>query len=197
MHQTAVTTTIAADFRSIMAVFPTGVAIVTTLGPGGQPRGMTCSSVCSITLAPPTLLVSLRCGSPTLAAILRRETFALNLLRGDAQPAAELFASGRPDRFDRVRWHGGPGGPELPDAAHAAAHCQVRRTERIGDHMVIFGEVFRVRLSAEPVSPLLYGLRRYTTWPQGGHPEGSSHEVSARDVRSPRPAHPGRDRAHL
>jgi flavin reductase (DIM6/NTAB) family NADH-FMN oxidoreductase RutF len=196
MHQTAVTT-IADDFRSMMAAFPTGVAIVTTLGPGGQPCGMTCSSVCSITLAPPTLLVSLRCGSPTLGAILGRRTFVLNLLHGDARPAAELFASGRTDRFDHVRWRGGAGGPELADAAHAAAHCQVRRTERVGGHMVIFGEVFRVWPPAEPVSPLLYGLRRYATWPLGGHPEGSSYEVSARDVRSPRPAHPGRDRADL
>ncbi len=41
-----------ADFRSLMARFPTGVAVVTTTGDDGSPRGMTVSSVCSVTLSP-------------------------------------------------------------------------------------------------------------------------------------------------
>jgi flavin reductase (NADH) len=167
-HRAAVPA-ITADFRSLMATFPTGVGIVTALGPDGQPRGMTCSSVASVSLAPPMLLVSLRCDSPTLAAVLFRGTFVLNLLHRDAQPAAELFASGAADRFDRVRWRCGPGlgGPELPDDAHAAAHCLVRRAERIADHTVVFGEAFRVWTPPESAPPLMYGLRRYATWP--GH----------------------------
>lgn len=156
------------SFRSVMATFPTGVGIVTTLDRDGRPRGMTCTSVCSVTLVPPILLVSLRCGSPTLAAILRRRTFAVNLLRCSAQATAELFASGFPDRFDRVRWYCEPGfgGPELPDDAHAAVHCQVMSRQRVKDHVVIFGTVLSVWEPMGIVQPLLHGLRRYVPWPE-------------------------------
>jgi flavin reductase (DIM6/NTAB) family NADH-FMN oxidoreductase RutF len=40
---------------------------------------MTCSSVSCVSLEPPTLLVCLRQGSPTLKATLGAETFAVNL----------------------------------------------------------------------------------------------------------------------
>src|SRR4051794_32353003 len=115
------------DFRSFMAGFPTGVAVVATVAAGGAPRGMTCSSVCSVTLSPPTLLVCLRAASPTLDAVLDRATFAVNLLHEQAQPVAQLFASGSVDRFDRVRWRSEStdGGPHLLDDAHAVADCRV------------------------------------------------------------------------
>ncbi len=151
-------------FRSFMAGFPTGVAVVTVVDTDGTPRGMTCSSLCSVTLLPPTLIVCLRTGSPTLAAIRRRGAFAVNLVRGEARTTAELFACGAPDRFDLVRWQTGTGGPHLPDDAHAIADCAVRRAEPVGDHHVVFGEVLRVGVFNAP-DPLLYGMRRYARLP--------------------------------
>jgi flavin reductase (DIM6/NTAB) family NADH-FMN oxidoreductase RutF len=153
-----------------MATFPTGVAVVTTLDRDGRPRGMTCTSVCSITLCPPVLLISLRHGSQTLAAILRRKTFAVNFLHANAQATAELFASGRTDRFNRVRWYCDPalGGPELLDDAHAVGHCRVMSRQRVRDHMVIFGRVLSVGEPTGFVQPLLHGLRRYASWPEAG-----------------------------
>jgi flavin reductase (DIM6/NTAB) family NADH-FMN oxidoreductase RutF len=153
------------DFRSLMCAFPTGVSIVTTIDDHDAPWGMTCSSVCSVTLEPPTLLVCLRNGSPTLAALLGRSAFAVNLLHDGAQPVAELFASGRPDRFDQVDWVIQPGwaGPHLVGNAHAVAHCQVAMTQPVSDHTVVFGHVFQVSLR-DGQRPLLYGLRRYAAW---------------------------------
>ena len=157
------------DFRSFMAGFPTGVGIVTTTDPaGGRPWGMTCSSLCSVSVDPPTLLVCLRRGSPTLDAVLRRLAFAVNLLHERGRRAAELFASGDPDRFGRVRWStpSGCGGPHLVDDAHAVADCRVLRHDTIGDHTVVFGEVYQVQQQPVPHSlPLLYGRRQYASWP--------------------------------
>ncbi|WP_228645615.1 flavin reductase family protein [Microtetraspora sp. AC03309] len=155
-----------ADFRALMAAFPTGVAILTTFGPDGEPKGMTCSSVCSVTLTPPVLLVCVRYGSPTLEAITRRLTFAVNLLHEGAADTAGLFASGDPDRFDRVRWQAGPdaAGPHLIDDAHAVAHCRVVGTQAVGDHVIVLGEAGLIRQEARR-DPLLYGLRRYAAWP--------------------------------
>ena len=159
----------APDFRALMSTFPTGVAVVTAIGADGQPWGMTCSSVTSITTDPPTLLVSLRRGSPTLAGVLHGGRFAVNLLHHRGRDTAELFASGRPDRFDRVAWrdHGEFGGPHLTDDAHAVADCQVQRILAVGDHTVILGEVFGIATQEPAPSPLMYGLRQYQSWTAG------------------------------
>jgi flavin reductase (NADH) len=151
----------------LMAQFPTGVAVVTSVDEAGRPWGMTCSSLCSVTLRPPTLLVCLRNGSPTLAAVLDRQTFAVNLLHDDAQPVAELFASGAPDRFDLIRWEldGDAGGPHLCQDAHAIADCKVTTVEPVGDHVVVFGEAYQVTAEHETRSPLLYGRRGFHPWP--------------------------------
>jgi flavin reductase (NADH) len=154
------------DIRPLMATFPTGVGIVTAVEVGGRPWGMTCTSLCSVALRPPTLLVSLRSSSPTLYALLVQSRFALNLLHEHGATTAELFASGAPDRFDKVSWHlpTGCGGPHLLDAAHTIADCAVTRTETVGDHMVVFAEVVRTIQHVAP-QPLLYGLRQYASWP--------------------------------
>jgi flavin reductase (DIM6/NTAB) family NADH-FMN oxidoreductase RutF len=153
-------------FRELMAQFPSGVAVVTTTDADGAPRGMTCSSVCSVTPLPPTLLVCLRNGSPTLASVLERNQFAVNILHVEGQQVAELFASGDPDRFDRIRWQLGEhaAGPHLTDYAHAIADCRVAHTQQVGDHVVVFGEIYRSRAHDEQPA-LLYGRRRYASWP--------------------------------
>lgn len=162
-----------------MAGFPSGVAVVTAVDRLGKPAGMTCSSVCSVSLDPPTLLVCLRLGSPTLGAALHRAAFTVNLLHSGAQATAELFASGAVERFAKVRWRGGPGsgGPRLSEDAHAIADCRVSAVTPIGDHAVVFGEVCDIEVSGAAARhdeagraalPLLYGLRRYAGWPDGG-----------------------------
>ncbi|MER5643633.1 flavin reductase family protein [Streptosporangium sp. NPDC002524] len=155
------------DFRALMAGFPTGVAVVTVVSADGSPKGITCSSVCSVTLAPPTLLVCVRNASPTLAAVLAARRFTLNLLDHNARPTAELFASGDPRRFERAEWtvDGGACGPHLVRDAHSIADCLVSRADRVGDHTVVMGAVQRV-LRRESRRPLLYGLRRYSVWPE-------------------------------
>lgn len=153
-----------ADVRRLMAGFPTGVSIVTALDPDGAPWGMTCTSLCSVALDPPTLLVCLRRGSPTLDAVLGAGSFSVNLLHQRARPTAELFASGDVDRFRRVRWVPAPvGGPHLLDAAHTLADCVVAAEQAVGDHSVVMGKVVEVSC-LRPPAPLLYGMRRYGSW---------------------------------
>jgi flavin reductase (DIM6/NTAB) family NADH-FMN oxidoreductase RutF len=148
-----------------MSAFPTGVSIVTALAPDGVPWGMTCTSLCSVSLDPPTLLVCLRNGSPTLDAALAGGGFAVNLLHQAGRRAAELFASGDPQRFDRLPWtaEGTARGPHLVDAAHTIADCRVTDVHEVGDHAVVMGAAVAViRLSSQ--RPLLYGMRRYGQW---------------------------------
>lgn len=157
----------ATQFRSLMAGFPVGVTIVTALEPSGSPTGMTCSSLCSVTIEPPTLLVCLRAEGRTSTAIARQGRFAVNMLHDGARSTAELFASALPGRFDHVRWEYEPGwcGPQLTEYAHSVAHCRLAGIQPIGTHLVMFGEVVGIWLRHRR-SPLVYGLRRYTSWPK-------------------------------
>jgi flavin reductase (DIM6/NTAB) family NADH-FMN oxidoreductase RutF len=154
-------------FRAMMSGFPTGVCVVTTLDHEGVPRGMTCSSVCSVSLEPPILLVCLRDGSPTLEAVMKSGAFAVNLLHARARAAAELFASGNPRRFDLAAWESGPAsaGPHLLRDAHTVADCDVVLTQRMGDHVTVFGQT-RLITRRHTTAPLLYGLRQFRSWPQ-------------------------------
>src|SRR3954469_24509248 len=76
-----------ATFRGVMSSFPTGVGVVTALDEQDQPRGLTCSAIASVSLAPPLLLVcvDLTCGS--LRAIRHSRGFVVNFL---SESAAEV-----------------------------------------------------------------------------------------------------------
>jgi flavin reductase (NADH) len=152
------------DVRRLMVGFPTGVSVVTALTRDGNPWGMTCTSLCSVAPDPPSLLVCLRSGSPTLDAVLDSSSLAVNLLHRSARPTAELFSSGDPNRFDRVPWVAAPlGGPHLTDAAHTIADCAVSTAHTVGDHVVVMAEIVSITSLRTPV-PLLYGMRRYGAW---------------------------------
>jgi flavin reductase (NADH) len=154
----------AEKFRQLMSRFPTGVAVVTSLDLHGLPRGMTCSSLASVCLNPPTLLVCLRTGSATYAAVQRHGAFAVNLLHAGGRGTAELFAAPIVNRFAQVRWRSsGNGLPWLVDDAAAIADCRVVRSVPAGDHTVVLGELIELGVG-DDIPPLLYGMRRYAEW---------------------------------
>ncbi|HKT00663.1 MAG TPA: flavin reductase family protein [Rugosimonospora sp.] len=157
----------AEEHRTLMSMFPSGVSVVTTTGADGTPYGMTCSSLCSVTLEPPTLLVCLNTRGRTLPAIRARRYFGVNLLHSRARPAAELFARTGLDRFAAVHWEPSPhaGLPWLSADAFALAECRVAAVRVVGSHAVVYGQVVAVDLADD--TPLLYGLRRFAGWPAG------------------------------
>ena len=139
------------------------MAVVTTLDAAGSPQGMTCTSLASVTVATPTLLVSLRHGNATLAAVSERASFVVNLLSSAAAGTARLFAAPVPHRFARIRWRpSANGGPWLVDDALGVADCTAVGSADVGDHRVVFGQVTHVLM--RDGSPLLYGRRQYRAW---------------------------------
>jgi flavin reductase (DIM6/NTAB) family NADH-FMN oxidoreductase RutF len=160
-------------FREMMSRFPTGVAVVTATDGAGTPHGATCSSLSSVTLAPPTLLVCLQVDGATVSAIQATRRFAVNLLRCDSRRVAKIFASPGTDRFAEVEWRelSSSGLPYLHRDAFAVADCGVTHELMIGDHVVMAGVPSGIWLS--PGVPLLYGSRRFSAWaPDLSLPEG-------------------------
>ncbi|MFF0744462.1 flavin reductase family protein [Streptomyces sp. NPDC004111] len=148
-------------FRDFMSSYFTGVSIVTAVDPAGRPHGLTCSSLTSVAMDPPTLQVCLADRSGTLAALRAQGTFAVNLLHQGGRGTASVFASTRPDRFERTAWRHTPthGLPWLHEDAYAVAECEVAETLTIGDHVAVFGRVRHVENGAG--RPLLYGRRGF------------------------------------
>lgn len=139
----------------------TGITVVTSVDAEGRPHGLTCNSLVSVALDPPTLLVCLDNRTGTLAAVRECGAFAVNLLAERGRAAAEVFASRRPDRFAAVQWERSASGlPRLVDDAFAVAECKVTDMHTVGDHVVVFGLVQDI--DGEPASPLLYGMREFT-----------------------------------
>lgn len=155
----------ATRYRDLMSSFPTGVAVISSFDQHGRPHGMTCTSLSSVTLKPPTLLVCLNRHSGTLAALHAYGSFAINLLHARARRAAEIFSGPAPDRFGQVRWRlsSVAGLPWLVEDAFALAECTVRGSSIVGDHEVVLGEVCEVVVHGSDV-PLLYGMRQFSTW---------------------------------
>lgn len=172
-HQTSTATSAGSPiveperFTELMSRFPTGVAVVTTTGERDEPCGFTCSSLCSLSLSPPLLLVCVNNASSTLTRIRTRGAFAVNLLGAHGREAAELFSSAIADRFSRIRWERTPQRslPFLVNHAHVVTECLVDAAYTAGDHTIVVGAVSDVIVLCEDGIPLLHGLRRYALWP--------------------------------
>lgn len=168
----------AADYRTFMSSFPSGVGVVTAMDSQARPLGFTCSSMCSVALDPPTLLICAKSNSRTLLAVRGSGSFAVNLLHDRGHQAALAFASGpAANRFDQARWELSPvlGLPHLVDDAHSVAECVCVGYTEAADVTVVIGEIRSVTCGQD--APLLYGFRRFAAWGGRGEDLGSASEA--------------------
>jgi flavin reductase (DIM6/NTAB) family NADH-FMN oxidoreductase RutF len=147
-----------------------GVTVVTSRGPEG-PVGLTASSVTSVSLRPPILLLCLTSGSRTLSAIRTQQAFAVHLLREDQHARAQVFADPRVapgSRFTGHEYREVLGVPLLTDAL-AWSICFVEDDRSYGDHSVVVGRVVAAHVHGG--RPLLWHDRsfaRLADAPSGG-----------------------------
>ncbi|MFI9320324.1 flavin reductase CtcQ [Kitasatospora aureofaciens] len=168
-------------FLSIMGALPTGVTVVTTLGSDGEPYGLTCSAACSVSKAPPLLLVCINRDSRVLKALLERGEFAVNVLRGGGESTSARFAAPVDDRFRDVRWEPGSAGgvPVMSADVVAHAECRVAAALDAGDHTIVIGAVVAGGPRPEVPSPLMYWRRSYARWPVEEDPRTAALTLAA------------------
>lgn len=153
-------------FRAIAGAFPTGVTVVTTIGPDGRPRGLTSQAFVALSTEPPLMLVSVDRSSRTLAALKETRTFVINFLKAGAEDLSTRFATKADDKFKDVPWVPSAlahGAPILRDHIVAFAECQVEEVHEVGDHFMFIGRVVGGQ-SSDGV-PLMYYRRTYAAWP--------------------------------
>lgn len=143
-------------FREALSQLAGGVVIVTTRGEDGEPRGMTATAVCSVSLSPPLVMACMSHESSTYHAVEESGVFALNVLAATAERLARRFASSDEDKFAGLGFAAGETGAPLLADALAHCDCVVERSVPAGDHTIFIGRVVGVARHDRPEAPLLY-----------------------------------------
>lgn len=150
--------TVLSDFRETMASLASAVYVITGRDAEDRPRGLTATSVIPHWSDSPRVVVSIDHGAFSHEALVSQDHFGLVILAGDQERTADLFASKRSDKFDRVDWAWREGVPVL-DHARGHAVCKIISLIDHGDHTLIVGEPESIELSDTPT--LLYWNRRF------------------------------------
>ena len=101
------------QLRRSLGSFATGITIVTTRGPAGNPIGLTVNSFNAVSLEPPLVLWSLSNHAASYEAFARSAHFAVNVLAQGQQHLSERFARTGGDKFVGIDWRDGAAGVPL------------------------------------------------------------------------------------
>lgn len=148
-------------FRSVLAQWPSGVTVVTTLAEDGRWHGMTASSFSSVSLEPPLVSVCLDKKLYSHQLIEESGVFGVNVLAKDQGETARVFAGMVPeveDRFAGDEWTTAETGVPLLPGALGWLDCRVLHAYDGGDHTIFVGQVLAGQ-AARRTAPLLFHSR--------------------------------------
>jgi len=151
------------DFRNAMRQLTGGVSVITA-GRGRDVSGMTVTSVSSLSVDPPALIVSVNRESSSWPLVKRYGFFGVNILTSDQIDIAERFTGKGElkgaDRFARARWITRASGVPLLVGALAAIDCEVEDIVERHSHAIVIGRVLDVAVSTRTAA-LAYWQGRY------------------------------------
>jgi flavin reductase (DIM6/NTAB) family NADH-FMN oxidoreductase RutF len=151
------------DFRKAMRQLTGGVSVITA-GRGRDISGMTVTSVSSLSVDPPALIVSINRESSSWPLVKRYGFFGVNILTSDQIDIAERFTGKGglkgADRFAGAGWMTRASGVPLLVGALAAIDCEVEDIVERHSHAIVIGRVLDVAVSARTAA-LAYWQGRY------------------------------------
>jgi len=137
-------------FRGAMRHLAGGVSVI-TVGRGKDIAGMTVTSVSSLSVDPPTLIVSINRESSSWPLLQRDGVFGVNILTSDQVEIAERFTGKGglkgADRFAGAQWVTRASGVPLLVGALAAIDCEVEHIVERHSHAVVIGRALDLQLS--------------------------------------------------
>lgn len=147
-------------FRDVLAQWPSGVTVVTTVLDGVW-HGMTASSFSSVSLDPPLVSICLDQRLYSHGLLTTSGVFGISVLAKDQQEVARRFAGMAGDvtsRFDGETWSTAATGVPLLDSALGWLDCRIVHAYPGGDHTIFVGEVLAGH-AARRTAPLLFHSR--------------------------------------
>lgn len=144
------------QFRNVLGLYATGIAVVTALAPDMPPVGVTVNSFTSLSLEPPLIGFALGHGSSALAPLRAAGAFAVNILAAGQEDLSDRFAGRGEDRFSGLALLPNMSG-NAPLLADCLAHieCRLSAEHPAGDHQLLIGAVDSLRVVRD-APPLVY-----------------------------------------
>ena len=151
------------EFRGAMRHLAGGVSVITA-GRGRDISGMTVTSVSSLSVDPPALIVSINREASSWPLMKRYGFFGVNILTSDQIDIAERF-TGKGGlkgaaRFAGADWTTRASGVPLLVGALAAIDCEVEDVVERHSHAIVIGRVLDVAVSTRTAA-LAYWQGRY------------------------------------
>jgi len=150
--------TLVSDFRHAMRRLAATVTLVTTSDADGQRYGMLATSVTSVTMEPPMLLVCVSRSAHVHPALMARKRMCINVLLDEQAELVRAFSSSLPhdERFANVDCenHTTFGLPYLRNA-QALFFCEIDQLVEAGTHSVVLARVLESR-AIDAVRPMVY-----------------------------------------
>jgi flavin reductase (DIM6/NTAB) family NADH-FMN oxidoreductase RutF len=148
-------------FKNVLAHWASGVTIVTTIA-DGKPVGITASSLTSLSLSPPQVLICVARKLYTHSAIVQAGAYAVNILGVEHLEWGMRFAGMRPerDRFADIAWTTAHTGSPILPGVIGWLDCKLRHAYDGDDHSIFVGEVLAADYR-EDMQPLLYFNRNW------------------------------------
>ena len=150
-------------FVDAMARLPAGVVVVSART-GEEFRGLTASSLVSISIEPPLVLVGLEHLSATRVTVLATKAFNVSVLTRSQEFIADCFAGRAPaidPNWRTLPYRLGKNGIPLIDGCAAWLECRLTQTHPAGDHDICVGEVEAAEIGAG--DPLILWDRTFWT----------------------------------
>ncbi len=143
-------------FRTAMRRVANTVTIISVQS-GAERHGTTATSVTSISMEPPSLLICFNKASRLHDFLIKEQRFCVNVLHTDNAATSKIFSSPVTgvERFASGDWQANESA--IPYLANAQANlfCQKEKEISYGSHTLFIGRVTSVRARAD-ISPLLY-----------------------------------------
>ena len=151
------------DYRNAMSKLAGAVNIVTTDGPAGK-AGFAATAVCSVSDAPPMLLVCINRNSSAYRILMDNGVMCVNTLAADQQALSQLFGGKTPieARFAAGEWTRLETGAPLLKGALASFDCRIRTIHDGSTHDIILCDVVHAVAGAQKEA-LIYFERGYRT----------------------------------
>lgn len=155
------------DFRLGMQRLASGVSIITAVTTDGARCGMTATSVSSLSLYPPSLVVGVNKQSRIGKVARDIPAFAVSILGMRHRHIAEAF-SGKvsglsgPTRFAYGNWHDDDAGVPVLDDAPACFVCKIDDIVERPTHVLLIGAVTNVYMADSDTALLIYFSRRFS-----------------------------------
>lgn len=147
--------------RHTLGKFPTGVAVVTTIGPTGEPVGMTINSFNSISLIPALVGWSIDRKSASYQVFAEARHFGISVLNESQREIARRFAQRGADKFKDLTVE--VDRPVLIPNACAWFQCRTFQRFRLGDHLMLVGKV--ITSEKTDAAPLIFAQGEFHNLP--------------------------------